>query len=146
MPENPLPKVKVEEKEGAARTPGIVGGVGVHNVSQGRVDGGRRPPVAGFLSKAYQIFDSPQWPHICGWGNEGKTVVIRDTVEFARQVLPRFFKHSNIQSFVRQLNMYNFRKVVQDPTNGEFQHDIFQRGNQGMLHLIKRKQGAAVSH
>lgn len=59
--------------------------------------------MAGFLAKAYQIFDNPAWSEICGWGEGGETVVIRKQIEFAQQILPLFFSHSNLQSFVRQV-------------------------------------------
>ncbi|CAN0089726.1 unnamed protein product [Pylaiella littoralis] len=105
--------------------------------------GDKRSNVAGFLVKAYQIFDNPAWSKICGWGQGGETVVIRKQIDFAQSILPLFFSHSNLQSFVRQLNMYNFRKVVQDPNSGEFKHDLFRKGNEHLLHKIKRKQSAA---
>ncbi|CAM9355822.1 unnamed protein product, partial [Hapterophycus canaliculatus] len=104
-----------------------------------------RSNVAGFLAKAYQIFDNPVWSDICGWGHGGETVVIRKQIDFAKKILPLFFNHSNLQSFVRQLNMYNFRKVVQDPNSGEFKHDLFRKGNEHALHKIKRKQSAAAA-
>ncbi|CAM9801624.1 unnamed protein product [Ectocarpus sp. 6 AP-2014] len=107
--------------------------------------GPKRGNVAGFLVKAYQIFDTPAWSDLCGWGEGGNTVVIRKQVEFAQRILPLFFNHSNLQSFVRQLNMYNFRKVMQDPSSGEFKHDLFRKGNEHLLHKIKRKQSAAAA-
>ena len=36
-------------------------------------------------------------------GGGGETVVIRKQVEFAQRILPQFFSHSNLQSFVRQV-------------------------------------------
>ncbi|CAM9411494.1 unnamed protein product [Ectocarpus sp. 4 AP-2014] len=104
-----------------------------------------RGNVAGFLVKAYQIFNTPAWSDVCGWGEGGNTVVIRKQIEFAQHILPLFFNHSNLQSFVRQLNMYNFRKVMQDPSSGEFKHDLFRKGNEHLLHKIKRKQSAAAA-
>jgi HSF-type DNA-binding len=43
-------------------------------------------------------------------------VVISDMRAFSDTVLPQYFKHGNIQSFVRQLNMYvNFQSVIAVP-------------------------------
>ncbi|CAN0368966.1 unnamed protein product [Ectocarpus sp. 12 AP-2014] len=41
--------------------------------------------------------------------------------------------------------MYNFRKVMQDPSSGEFKHDLFRKGNEHLLHKIKRKQSATAA-
>lgn len=42
--------------------------------------------------------------------------VVPSADRFGRELLPRFFKHSNFGSFVRQLNMYGFHKVCSPST------------------------------
>ncbi|KAG5179928.1 HSF-type DNA-binding-domain-containing protein, partial [Tribonema minus] len=97
--------------------------------------------VSAFLSKTFDIFSNPQFQAegICGWSAKGDAVIIHNLRDFSDRVLPQYFKHGNFQSFVRQLNMYNFKKTVADPTNGEFKHPLFRRGMRHVLHLIKRK-------
>ena len=101
--------------------------------------------VPGFLTKTYDIFSRDEHQEFCGWGSKGDSIVIRQTEQFSKIVLPKYFKHSNFQSFVRQLNMYDFRKTQQDPNHGEFYHPYFKYGRQDLLVNIKRKANSKDS-
>lgn len=65
---------------------------------------------------------------------------IHNVRAFEETVLPLYFKHSNLSSFVRQLNMYSFHKVRGDKNEFEFEHDRFVRNRPDLLPEIKRKQ------
>jgi len=54
---------------------------------------------------------SGKYNDIVSWNAEGAGFVVHDAKSFADRVLPSYFKHSNFQSFVRQLNMYDFHKI-----------------------------------
>ncbi|KNE63998.1 hypothetical protein AMAG_09059 [Allomyces macrogynus ATCC 38327] len=64
-----------------------------------------------FISKLYAILQDKSIVHLICWTPNGDGFRVLSPTEFARQVLPACFKHNNISSFVRQLNMYGFSKV-----------------------------------
>ena len=61
---------------------------------------------APFLTKTFQLVDDHRTDHVVSWGEDGATFVVWRPPEFARDLLPNYFKHNNFSSFVRQLNTY----------------------------------------
>lgn len=70
-------------------------------------DGGGSSSIAPFLKKCYDMVDDSCSDSIISWSKNGdNSFVIFDTTVFSVQILPKYFKHSNFSSFVRQLNIY----------------------------------------
>ena len=59
-----------------------------------------------FLVKTYDIVDDPSTDKVVSWSPTNNSFVVWDPPEFARDLLPKHFKHKNFSSFVRQLNTY----------------------------------------
>lgn len=100
-----------------------------------------------FIHKLYNMLEDQSIQHLISWSSSNESFVMSPSSEFSK-VLAQYFKHTNISSFVRQLNMYGFHKVSDvfhtgspDSPLWEFKHGAgnFKRGDLVGLREIKRR-------
>lgn len=111
------------------------------------------PPVKknAFVHKLFSMLSNPKLVHLIWWTDtpEANTFALYPSKEFA-DALSGYFKHGNVASFVRQLHMYGFHKVldpqvlvlnVKDSPIWEFRHSLgkFKKNDEKSLVYIKRR-------
>lgn len=119
------------------------------NAAAAAAAGAQQPKVVqtAFIHKLYNMLEDQSIQHLISWSNSAESFVMSPSNDFSK-VLSQYFKHTNISSFVRQLNMYGFHKVSDVFHTGspesplwEFKHGNgnFKRGDLVGLREIKRR-------
>lgn len=93
---------------------------------------------APFVVKTFQLVSDDSTKDYVTWSETEDSFVVLKPVEFASDILPRYFKHNNFCSFIRQLNTYGFHKV--ETKQWEFKHEFFVRGQPELLKQIARRK------
>jgi hypothetical protein len=83
---------------------------------------------------------------VVDWLPSGDAFTIRDPDRFCAEILQRYFRHTKLTSFQRQLNLYGFRRVTKGPDAGAYRHDMFHRDRPDQCLLMRRtKQKGTAS-
>ena len=83
--------------------------------------------VPPFLTKLFDILSNDHLRQYIRWSIAGKSVHVVDAAGFQTKVLPNYWRHNNLPSFIRQLNVYGFQRTCEDVAHGrlEFYHESF---------------------
>ncbi|KAM3131359.1 hypothetical protein pb186bvf_016541 [Paramecium bursaria] len=104
-----------------------------------------------FLVKLKQILQvkinldqNNQLNYCIRWNQDGDKIILENKNQFILDILPKYYKHNNYNSFLRQLNKYKFKTQKNQDQKMELYHQYFQRDNIqiNMFQLSKGEEGA----
>ena len=68
-----------------------------------------------FTSKLHMILSTPEYASFITWKPHGRAWTVVDKLKFTSIVLPKYFNHSNFNSFNRSVNGWGFKVVSVQP-------------------------------
>lgn len=81
-----------------------------------------------FLEKLFRILDSKVNMKLIYWSEDGHIINIPDPYKFCNKILPKYFKFARYASFLRQLNLYGFHKILnKNSKNQQFINEDFTK-------------------
>ena len=151
QPEKSGQEKKDDKSNGSNATEGTSN---VKSEVQPTVQNSSTPQNPHFIHKLYSMLEDDDLKNLIWWSPSCDSFLIRPTERFSK-ALSAFFKHTNVASFVRQLNMYGFQKVSDHKSTWaantddsdepsinlwEFKHSsgYFRKGDTESLKSIKR--------
>ena len=74
--------------------------------------------------KLHQMLSDPDAEGVIVWLPHGRAWKLVKADQFERVLLPRYFDHGNISSFMRQVNGWDFRRIVKGVDEQSYYHEV----------------------
>jgi hypothetical protein len=90
-----------------------------------------------FIAQLHTMLETED-SEIVSWTENSYGFRVKDTERFKNLILAKYYRHTKLASFQRQLNLYGFKKLSHGPDMGSYYHPLFYRGAGSSLKDIKR--------
>lgn len=103
-----------------------------------RARGGVTEPFPEKLHRMLSEIDNAGNADIASFYPHGRAFGIHDQDRFVREIMPKYFKQTRLSSFLRQLNLYGFTRIVLGPDAGGYFHELFLKGRPTLCAHMRR--------
>lgn len=93
-----------------------------------KASGGVNNPFPTVLHKLLSETEKLGFDNIISWQPHGRSFLIHRPKDFIKDVVPKYFKHSKLSSFQRQLSLYGFVRLTNEgPDKNAYYHEVRRR-------------------
>lgn len=103
----------------------------------------RKGRIGTFPQKLHQMLmdlEASNQTDIASFLPHGRAFMIHKPREFAKDILPKYFKMSHFSSFQRQLNLYDFQRIADGPDRGSYFHELLIKNRPSVCKFMKRNK------
>ena len=80
--------------------------------------------VSNFPSNLHLILSSSSFQDVVEWMPHGRSWRIIKSKKFENEVIPLFYRHKSLSSFMRQVYGWGFRRIFKGPDRNSFYHEV----------------------
>jgi hypothetical protein len=97
----------------------------------------------------HQVLDSVEKEgnaDVFSWIGNGRAIKVHDSALFVKLVMSKYFPYqSHYKSFLKQLGLYGFQRILKGPAKGAYMHPDFVKDDMARCLNIKRKKVRSAS-
>ena len=95
-----------------------------------------------FISVLVHIMNTKEYVNIISWSKDGTVIEIKNVQDLSSIVLLKCFKYTNMSNFIRQLNLYSFKKIsCSNPNTLWYYNELFYKNSpiETLCQIIRNK-------